>query len=81
MRTLLFAGLVFAASGCLGSAAVRQFPWIRSHTTKKADAAQTRVAYHGVTTWSSEGRLHFPTAKETVPTDTRSKARAAKGTR
>ena len=51
MRSLLSAGLLFIASGGFAVAAVRQFPWIRGHSARKPDPAQTRVAYHGTTVW------------------------------
>lgn len=81
MRRLLFAGLVLAASGCLASAAVRQFPWIRARSEKKADPARTRVTYHGITAWSSEGRLHFASDKDPQPAVAHVKSRAAKAPR
>jgi hypothetical protein len=81
MRWLIFAGTLIAASGFVTQAAVRQFPWIKARTAKKADPVQTRVAYHGTTAWSSEGRLHFPSDRNAPPVVTHAKARVAKSTR
>ncbi len=76
MRWLIF-GTLITASTCVTQAAVRQFPWIKSRTHKKADS-QTRVAYHGNTAWSSEGRLHFPADRTAPASLTHTKARVAK---
>jgi hypothetical protein len=78
MRWLLLAGSFLAASGCLASGAVRSFPWIKSRAAKKVDPVQTRVAYHGSTMWSAEGRLHFPPDKTSAATLTRAKSRSVK---
>jgi hypothetical protein len=81
MRWLVFAVTLIAASGFVTQAAVRQFPWIKGRTAKKADPAKSRVAYHGTTAWSSEGRLYFPSDRNTPPSPTHAKAPLAKSAR
>ena len=81
MRWLIFAGTLIAASGFVTQAAVRQFPWIKSRTAKKVDPAQTRVAYHGTTAWSSEGRLYFPCDRNAPASPAQTKVTVAKSTR
>jgi hypothetical protein len=81
MRWLIFAGTLIAASGFVTQAAVRQFPWIKGRTSKKVDPAQTRVAYHGTTAWSSEGRLYFPCDHSVPAATTHTKTPVAKSAR
>ncbi len=81
MRWLIFAGTLIAASGFVTQAAVRQFPWIKARSAKKADPAQTRVAYHGTTAWSSEGRLHFPCDRNAPASPAQTKGTVAKSNR
>lgn len=54
MNRLIPAALLMMMTVGLSAAAVRTFPWIRSHPKKAANTQQVRG-------YSASGRLHFPT--------------------
>ena len=76
---MLFAVMQVVASGFVAQAEMRQLHGVKPHTSKKVDPAPTRIAYHGSTVWSTEGRLYFAD-KNSPPVVTPTRARVPKNT-
>jgi hypothetical protein len=78
-RNLLAISLLIV-SPALVPASVLPLNWVH-HSKKPEPVSKVRVAYHGSTAYSAEGRLYFPTANHAATAaPVRPKSRAQRGT-